>query len=223
MPMSGDRREKVSKRAAKEIVIQTDYLGNEVTVLHYEHRGHRVREYPDGSMLIELRPGHFRNFDREHWMCADVRGEINLGSESPIQRAMYKLKDELHSRVRGTHEPVTYYIDDKGKIGVPPEPGLEPPDNVTVHTFNTLAEADRLAAKMQQQMYEDFQDDGVATEYFDRVTGFSRDEMLQAMAEGRGRKEREIARLMLEDIDQEARDRQRISTSAFFHYREFDR
>ena len=198
----------------KVAVVQTDYLGNKVTVLHYSlANGKRVREYPDGSMLIEIRLGRFRDFPATHVWCQAIRAG----------RALDRLQESQRRHAQGTHEPVTYYIDDKGKIGVPPEPGMEPPDNVTVHTFNTLAEADRLSARMREQMYADFQDDGVATEYFDQVTGWSREEMLHAMSHGRGRKEREIARLMLEDVDREAADRQRISTEAFFHYRNFDR
>jgi hypothetical protein len=190
----------------------TDYLGNKVTVLHYEFNGMRVREWPDGSMLIELRAGRFRSFPATHKWCVAIRN----GS------ALDKLRESRIRHAAGTHEPVTYYVDSNGKIGVPPEPGLEPPDNVTVHTFNTLAEADRLSSLMQAQMYEDFQDDGVATEYFDRVTGWDRSQMLDAMQHGRGRKEREIARLMLEDVDREAADRQRIATRASFHYRDYD-
>lgn len=195
-------------------ITQTDYLGNKVTVLHYElASGMRVREYPDGSMLIEIRVGRFRDFPATHIWPRSIKAGQSLS----------RLEDSQRRHATGTHEPVTYYIDDKGDIGVPPEPGLQPPDNVTVHTFNTLQEADRLAAKMRDQMYRDFQDDGVATEYFDQVTGWDRDDMLRAMREGGGRKEREVARLMLEDIDREAADRQRISTNAFFHFREYDR
>lgn len=204
-----------------EAVQHTDYLGNVVTVLHYEHQGRRVREYPDGSMLVELRAGRFRDFNREHWMCQSIRGELDLSS--PFVRAMYRLNDNRARHAQGTHEPFTYYVDQDGKIGVPPEPCLEPPDNVTVHTANTLAEADRLSRIMQDQMYRDFQDDGVATKYFDQVTGYDRSQLLQAMSEGRGRKEREVARLLLEDIDREAANRQRITTSAHFHFREYDR
>jgi len=203
-------------------VVTKDYLGNKVTVLHYEiSDGKRVREYPDGSMLIEMRPGRFRNFEAGHWMC-----EMALGrtlQDSPIARAIYRLKDARRSHKAGTHEPVTYYVDREGKIGVPPEPGMQPPDNVTVHTADNLREIDRLSAKMQDQMYREFQDDGVATEYFDQVTGWDRSQMLDAMQHGRGRKEREIARLMLEDVDQEAANRQKISTRAMFHWREHDR
>lgn len=209
-------------------VKQKDYLGNAVTILHYEAPdGRRVREWPDGSMLIELRPGRFRNFPADHWMCALAKGETLR--DSPIARAIFQLQDHSRRHAAGTHEPFTYYRDRDGKVGVPPEPGLEPPDNVTVHTANTLHEADRLCREMQEQMYDDFQDDGVATAAFDQMTGvgdgrpYSRDDLVHAMSHGRGRKERDVARLMLEDLDKEERDRQRVTTSAHFHWREYDR
>jgi hypothetical protein len=208
-------------RKNAQVVEDVNYLGEKVTIKYYEHEGRRVREYPDGSMLIELRVGHFRNFDREHWMCAIVRGELD--TNSPLTRAIYNLKGELRRRVQGTHEPVTYYVDRDGKIGVPPEPGMEPPDDVTVHTFNTLHEADQLASRMQEQMYADFQDDGNTTAAFDDILQFKRAELVDAMSRQPGRKGREVVRLMLEDLDREERDRQRISTRAFFHYREYDR
>lgn len=213
----GDTRDRASARRVRT----TDYLGNRVTVLHYEWQGKRVREWPDGSMLIELRAGRFRDFNATHWMCQTVRGEIDLSS--PFTQALHQINAAGRRFAQGTHEPVTYYRRANGDIGVPPEPGMEPPDDVTVHTFNTLGEADRLAREMRSQMYREFQDDGSTTEALDDLFEFNRSQLTQAMAEGRGRKGREIARLMLEDLDREADDRQRINTNAFFHYREYDR
>lgn len=197
----------------------TDCLGQKITVLYYELDGMRVREWPDGSMLIELRAGRFRYFSSEHTWPRTIR---NGG-------ALERLQEARRGMAAGTHEPVTYYLDKDGRIGIPPEPGLPPPDNVTVHTFNTLQEADRLAARMMEQMYAEFQDDGHATAAFDQMTGvgdgqpYSRADLVHAMSHGRGRKERDVARLMLADLDQEESNRQAISTRAMFHWREYDR
>lgn len=204
----------------------TDYLGQKVTVLYYELDGMRVREWPDGSMLIELCAGRFRYFSSEHWMAQQARGEVN--GEALVRLQMARFEEARRGMAAGTHEPVTYYLDKDGRIGIPPEPGLPPPDNVTVHTFNTLQEADRLAARMTEQMYAEFQDDGHATAAFDQMTGvgdgqpYSRADLVHAMSHGRGRKERDVARLMLADLDQEESNRQAISTRALFHWREYD-
>jgi hypothetical protein len=207
-------------RARVKKVRTTDYLGNRVTVLHYTiASGMRVREWPDGSMLVEVRAGRFRDFPSTHRVSKAIRDGLALG----------KIEEAQHRHASGTHEPVTYYRRANGDIGVPPEPGLEPPDDVTVHTFNTLAEADSLSREMQRQMYRDFQDDGVATRAFDEMTGvidgnpYSREQLIHATMHGPGRKERDVAKLMLEDLDKEERDRQKITTRAFFHYREYDR
>ncbi len=199
-------------RGNAERVQHTDYTGKRATVLHYTFAGYRVREWPDGSMLVELRAGRWRSFPAGHKVCREiVAGEM-----------LSRVEENRVRHKGGTHEPFIYYIDRDGRVGVPPQPGLPPPDNVTVHTANTLQEADRLAATMREQMYREFQDDGVATAFWDRQFGYDRQEIVRATTGAPTAKGREIARQLLSDLDREAADRQRITTGAYFHWREHD-
>lgn len=199
-----------------EVIKRQDAYGNMINVRCYLWGRYRVREWPDGSVLVEFKSGRWRSFDADHWVAKCCRRDI-VWEQSRLGDRL--LEDAERRSKAGSHEPITYYVDRDGRIGVPPDPRLPPPDNVTVHYANTLAEVDRLSRTMQRQMYEEFQDGGVATAAFDKMVGFNRDEMLRGAKTNKGR---EMVREMLRDLEKEERDRQRISTEAYFHFREYD-
>jgi|HubBroStandDraft_2_1064218.scaffolds.fasta_scaffold64085_3 hypothetical protein len=126
--------------------------------------------------------------------------------------------------------PKVYYRDAEGKIGIPPEPDMVPPD-CQRYEITSLTEEDAIAKEMSAEMYQKWQDHGEFTEIMEgmlaettgRTVG-ARRELVDALAAGaKGRKEAECIRIMLDDLDREESKNQRVNIEHMFHSREYDR
>ena len=124
----------------------------------------------------------------------------------------------------GTIDPVQYYRDDSGRIGIPAEPGLLPegvrPDQVFQAT--SLPELDRLSKEMSDDYRKEWQDNGAFTEMMEEQMGSPRSRLVSQMMNPKTEKEREVIRILLQELDKESADRQRVTSNFMFHHREFN-
>jgi len=118
---------------------------------------------------------------------------------------------------KGHIEPVTYYRDEDGNIGVPPEPGMIPEGCIALQA-TSLGELDKLASEMTAQQRETWRDNGF-TEQMEEMLGRPRKELVSEMANA-SPYGREIIRGLLEHLDKEEADRDRVSANVYFHKRE---
>lgn len=123
--------------------------------------------------------------------------------------------------------PKVYFRDSEGKIGIPPEPDMVPPD-CQRYEITSLTEEDAIAKEMSVEMYAKWSDHGEFTEIMEgmlaettgRTVG-ARRELVDALAAGaKGRKEADCIRIMLEDLDREESKNQRVNIDHYFHSRE---
>jgi len=155
-----------------------------------------------------------------YWVKDTAKGRSRFIEADPATLA--NLDTIFRDRERG-RPPKVYFRDAEGKIGIPPEPDMIPKDCQRFEC-SSLAEEDALAKEMSAEMYSKWQDHGAMTEIFDGMFDDPRKSLVDALASGpRGRKEAEAIRIMLSDLDQEAAQRQKITSNVFFHNREYDR
>jgi len=123
--------------------------------------------------------------------------------------------------------PRVYYRDAEGRIGIPPEPDMIPKD-CQRYECTSLAEEDALAREMSQEMQQKWKDNGEGTEmceamladYTDRPVG-AKQELVNALNNNpRGRKEKEVIRIMLSELDREEALNHRVNTDFYWRSRE---
>jgi len=119
----------------------------------------------------------------------------------------------------GTHEPMVYYRDSNGSIGIPPSPDSPIPDGYQRLECRTLADADKLAAEMTREQLEKFQSHEDFTAGAEAMFGSPRKHLVDQLSRTRSNIERDTIRVMLEDLDREASDRGRISAETIFRWR----
>lgn len=158
---------------------------------------------------------------RNRFVPASASELSALNADLAIERARSPIRESGRT-------PRVYYRDAEGKIGIPPEPDMIPKDCQRFEC-TTLAEEDALAREMSADMLSKWKDHGEGTEMMEAMladyTGKSfgaRDELVRALNNNpRGRKEKDIIRIMLSELDQEEALNHRANTDFFWHSREF--
>lgn len=132
--------------------------------------------------------------------------------------------DTLDKRRRteknGCIEPVIYFRDEDGKIGVPPDPSMIP-EGAVVLTATSLGELDKLSSEMQRELHASWKDNGFTAE-MEEMMGLPRKQLVGEMANA-SPYGREVIRGLISALDKEESDRDRIQANTFFHRREYDR
>ena len=119
----------------------------------------------------------------------------------------------------GHIEPVTYYRDAEGNIGIPPEPNLLPEGAIPLQA-TSLQELDKLSREMTDQMRATWRDEGF-TEEMEQMLGMPRKELVAQMQESTPYGQ-EVIRGLLSHLDKEESDRDRVSANVYFRHREYD-
>lgn len=167
----------------------------------------------DGSTWVEVRAGRKRYFGPKHPVSLAVR------------ESRPKLDDLLNPLDRD-HTKRVVYRDKDGKYGIPPDPNMIPEgcDRIEI---NSLAEEDKIAAEMRRDIEKDFANDREMTANLDRAfadeNGRTPREILASSGAYRTDFGREMCHAMLEALDTEERNRERVNVNFFFHTREFDK
>ena len=133
-----------------------------------------------------------------------------------------KLHDAQLRHAAGTHEPVAYFRDPSGKIGIPPSPDTPIPSNCIAYTANTLHEIDKLTAEMTADSKREWSHSQEFTDGLHSALGSPRDELLRRMSQTRSNKERDVISAMLAESDREDRDRANVKVDTRFRFREYD-
>lgn len=122
---------------------------------------------------------------------------------------------------QGTHEKSYYYRDADGTICIPPDPSLAPA-GVALEEIDSLKTADRLSKEMSEQHLQRFQDNGMFTETLQQMFGDPRKALVERMQNPKSDYERDLIRIMLNELDSSRHDLSRIESNSYFHYREYD-
>jgi hypothetical protein len=166
-----------------------------------------------GGFWVKFREGRSRFFAAG----SDMALKLQAG------QAFEKIEESRRAFAAGTHEPVVYFRNEDGKIGVPPDPSMIPAGCVR-YEANNLAEIDRISAEMDRDHYNDFQDDGRFTAGMDDWLGGPRQYLVDRLQQGNlTNKHRDVIHAMIRDADYEAGQRQKITTRTAFHFRDHDR
>jgi hypothetical protein len=167
----------------------------------------------DGSTWVEIRAGRKRYFGPKHAVSIAVRGNS------------LKL-DELINPIDRDHTKRVVYRDADGKYGVPPDPNVIPEGCERIE-INSLAEEDRIAGEMRRDIERDFADDREMTRQLDRAfadkNGKTPREIIASSGAYKTDFGREMCHAMLESLDAEERNREKVNVNFFFHTREYDR
>jgi hypothetical protein len=172
----------------------------------------KITATDNGGFWCEFKPGRSRFFAAG----SDMALKIQAG------QAIEKLDASRRAFAAGTHEPVVYFRNQDGKIGVPPDPTMIPAGCVR-YEANNLADVDRISAEMDADHYQGFQDDGAFTRGLDDFLGEPRKYLVDRLMEGAlSNKHRDVIHEMIKDADFEAAQRQKITTRTAFHWRDHD-
>lgn len=133
-----------------------------------------------------------------------------------------KLDAAARTMAAGTHEPVVYFRNADGKIGIPPDPSMIPFGCERLEARN-LRDLDKLSAEMNQDHYRDFQDDGAFTEGMDEMLGSPRQYLVDRLQQGGlSNLNRDLIHECIKHADFEASQRQKITTDTRFRIRDYD-
>jgi len=170
----------------------------------------KVEFCDDGSCWAEIRPGRSRWFPKNHEVTKAAKAGLILDSLVKTKRAF----------AAGTHEPVVYYIDNEGKINLPPD--AQVPKGFERREIRNLREADNLTREMTREMKERFAFD--ATPMLDELHrdangNLPRDLIVKEMNNPKSDYGREVCRGLLEVLDREAEDRQKVQADVHFAWR----
>lgn len=112
----------------------------------------------------------------------------------------------------GTHEPLVYFRNEQGKIGIPPDPSMIPTGFERLEA-RTLADVDRMMAEMSRESLADFTDEeGAFQEGLDAIIGNPRQHLVSQLGRSISNKERDVIHVMLKELDHEQAQRQKITT-----------
>jgi len=172
----------------------------------------KITATDNGGFWCEFKPGRSRFFAAG----SDMALKIQAG------QAIEKLDASRRAFAAGTHEPVVYFRNSEGKIGVPPDPSMIPAGCVR-YEANSLSEVDRISAEMDRDHYSEFQDDGRFTAGMDDFLGEPRQYLVERLMQGGlTNKHRDVIHAMIKDGDHEASQRQKITTRCGFRFRDWD-
>lgn len=120
----------------------------------------------------------------------------------------------------GTHEPLVYFRDESGKIGIPPDPSMIPAGMERLEA-RTLADVDRMMAEMSRESLADFTDEeGAFQEGLDYIIGNPRRHLVQQLGRSISNRERDFIHEAIKDLDYEQGQRQKITTETRHHLRD---
>lgn len=139
-----------------------------------------------------------------------------------IQAGSGQIDPETGVRVNkfGTHEPVFYFRDGNGKVGIPPAGGLDLPEGCTLHEARSLQEIDSLTKEIQKDFNDSVHDDGMATRMFDMVLGDPIRQLEDAMRKAKSEIEKEVTGLLIRDLEAMESRNQESYGNMYFRERE---
>jgi hypothetical protein len=172
----------------------------------------RIVPTESGGFWIYFRQGRARFYPSTSEMADRVR---NAQTVSVIESA------RVHAP--GTFEPVRYFRNAEGKIGIPPSPDSPLPLDCTPFSANTLPEIDALSAEMNADHLREWESSQEFTDGLNHALGDPRGELVRRLSNSKSEFQRDVIREMLADSDREDRNRANISSRTMFRFREYDR
>lgn len=134
-----------------------------------------------------------------------------------------RVKEGLSPQVRERGRDVTvYYRNPDGTLGVPAEEQFIPAGCERLEA-RTLSEQDELGRALAAQEHRKWEGSAEANAVMEEAFDNPRQRLIDKLSTGqvKGNLEREVIRLIIDDLDKEERDRNRISTEFHVHAREW--
>ena len=133
-------------------------------------------------------------------------------------QAIENLERSRRNFAEGTHEPLVYFRDASGKIAIPPDPTILPP-GVERLEANSLRAIDSVMSELNLDHLRDFEDTGEFQAGLEEMAGSPRQYLVDRLNSGDSMSniQRDTMRLMISELDDEQRNRGRITSETRHH------
>lgn len=133
-------------------------------------------------------------------------------------QAIENLERSRRNFAEGTHEPLVYFRNASGKIAIPPDPTILPP-GVERLEANSLRAIDSVMSELNLDHLRDFEDTGEFQAGLEEMAGSPRQYLVDRLNSGDSMSniQRDTMRLMISELDDEQRNRGRITSETRHH------
>ena len=168
----------------------------------------RVRPTESGGFWIYLRAGRARFVPAGSSTAQAIRNG----------QAIENLERSRRNFAEGTHEPLVYFRNASGKIAIPPDPTILPP-GVERLEANSLRAIDSVMRELNLDHLRDFEDTGEFQAGLEEMAGSPRQYLVDRLNSGDSMSniQRDTMRLMISELDDEQRNRGRITSETRHH------
>jgi len=120
----------------------------------------------------------------------------------------------------GHHEPIHYFRDASGKVGIFAEDGLDLPEGCTAFQATSLPEIDAITKEMQSDLESQFGNDLGFIREMDKMLGDPIQMLKDQMSHPKSNLDRSVCKMLIDEFEATDRNLSRIPTQTYFRERE---